>query len=111
MDIEDIGDIDEKIKEINEKLKGFMVDPNTVTTYLLGLTGSGKSTLTNYMMGANLNWKKSKGKYEITNDDKTNYPVIGNTLVSCTDIPSIYKAEGICFVDPAGFLDTKGPTQ
>ena len=44
-------------------MKKFIVDPNAITTYLLGLTGSGKSTLTNYMMGANLSWKKSKGKY------------------------------------------------
>ena len=63
MDIEDIGSIDQKIKEINEKLKKFIVVPNAITTYLLGLTGSGKSTLTNYIMGANLSWKKSKGKY------------------------------------------------
>jgi hypothetical protein len=28
-----------------------------------------------------------------------------------SEIPSALENEGFCFVDPAGFLDTKGPVQ
>lgn len=111
MQIDDIGNLEERMLEIQEKMKGFNLNAHIATTYLLGLTGSGKSTLTNYLLGANLSFKKTKGKWEIKNQSEGSYPDIGNTPTSCTDIPSVFNAEGMIIVDPAGFLDTKGPTQ
>ena len=52
-------------------------------------------------------------KIHITNDNTTDFPVIGNTSTSCTDIPSSYQDPrgGIEYIDPAGFMDTKGDEQ
>ena len=63
------------------------------------------------MLGAELKWEKKKGKYHLDNGGDEKFPKIGNTPTSCTDIPSIYCGNRFCFVDPAGFMDTKGPTQ
>ena len=82
---------------------------------MLGLTGSGKSTLINYLLGAKSKIKvvKKKGEFHMTNDDEVNFPVIGNGLSSCTDIPSSYAGlrGDVDYIDPAGFMDTKGDLQ
>ena len=90
----------------------FSLDPNVCSTYLLGLTGSGKSTLINYLMGAMPTFERIKGGFwKIQNETSGKYPHIGSNLKSCTTFPAIFKIEKNCLVDSAGFLDTKGLTQ
>ena len=67
MQIDDIGNLEERMLEIQQKMKGFNLNVHNTTTYLLGLTGSGKSTLTNYILGANLTYKKTMGEWKIKN--------------------------------------------
>lgn len=67
MDFEDIGDLEEHVTTIKNKMKGFSLKLNAISTYLLGLTGSGKSTLTNYLLGAELTFERKRGKWAITN--------------------------------------------
>ena len=48
-----------KIEDVHKKMEKFTVDNNNVAIYMLGLTGSGKSTTINYLLGAKgLKWKK-----------------------------------------------------
>jgi ribosome biogenesis GTPase A len=76
---------------LKAKLKSFSLEKNKITTYLLGITGVGKSTFTNYMLGANLTFKKKGVKYFLENGDDERFPKIGNKPSSCTEIPSIYE--------------------
>ena len=59
-EIEEIG---EGVREVQQKMKEFSLDSNVPAVYLLGNTGSGKSTLTNYILGANLKVKKKGMKW------------------------------------------------
>ena len=79
MDFGDIGDLEEKVGTIKHKMKGFTLNPDLPTTYLLGLTGSGKSTLTNYLLGAEMSFQRKRGKWEIKNKSEGDFPQIGNT--------------------------------
>lgn len=63
----DFESIESKLEELQEKLKIFTSDPYSVITYMMGLTGSGKSTLINYFMDANISYKKKAGLFQISN--------------------------------------------
>ena len=65
-------------------MKDFYLNPDISTCFLLGLTGCGKSTFTNYMLGADLVYDKKKGRWKIESKSEGNYPKIGNTPTSCT---------------------------
>ena len=108
-----LEELEKSIEDVHQKMKRFYLNQDTTTCFLLGLTGSGKSTFTNYILGANLAYKKGKrANWEIVNEEPgENYPEIGNTTTSCTVTPSTFMIEGMCIVDPAGFLDTKGVIQ
>ena len=107
-----LEELEKSIEDVHQKMKRFYLNQDTTTCFLLGLTGSGKSTFTNYILGANLTYKKKLAKWEIVNEESDKkYPEIGNTPTSCTVTPSTFMTEGMCIVDPAGFLDTKGVIQ
>ena len=95
-------------------MERFTVDNKNVAIYMLGLTGNGKSTTINYLLGAKgLKWQRNKTQIHITNENTTDYPVIGNTVACCTNIPSSYldPRGGIEYIDSAGFMDPKGDEQ
>ena len=58
-----IGELETRLEEVQEKMNTFYLNPYTTHHYLLGLTGSGKSTFTNYMLGAELTYKKKLAKW------------------------------------------------
>lgn len=107
--------LESSILETQRKMEKFKVNQDATFIYLLGLTGSGKSTLINYLMGAKdkLKYEKRAGKYSIFNDNETDYPKIGNAKTSCTDIPAAYASlrGDSMYVDASGFMDTKGDIQ
>ena len=72
----DLGELEQRIEDVQAKMKGFYFNPDIPACYLLGLTGSGKSTFTNYILGANLTYKKGKrANWEIVNEEPDkNYP-------------------------------------
>lgn len=82
-----------------------ILNPSEENIFVLGVTGSGKSSLICYLSGGNLEWKKVSTRYHIRNSSNGNYPKIGNDVKSCTDIPAAYGS----YIDSAGFLDTNGP--
>lgn len=107
--------LESSIEEVQRKMEKFNVNFDGTCIYLLGLTGSGKSSLITYLMGAKdqLKVEKKMGQYRIINENVTDFPLIGNTETSCTDIPATYpslKGNSI-FIDASGFMDTKGDIQ
>ena len=96
-----------RIPEVNRKLKHIKVNHDEGNIFVLGATGSGKSTLICYLNGAKMKWEKVKKKYHHNIRSIGNFPEIGNQFNSCTDIPEAYGN----YIDSAGFLDSKGPEQ
>ena len=94
-----------KVPEINRQFNNINVDPSKENIFVLGATGSGKSTLICYLNGAKMEWEKVKKKYHHNIKSKGNFPAIGNKFNSCTDFPEGYGK----YIDSAGFLDSKGP--
>ena len=60
-----------------------------------------------------LEYDKKKGKFQIGSPQGGHYPKIGHTNESCTVIPELFKDDKLktIYVDPPGFMDTKGPYQ
>jgi ABC-type cobalamin/Fe3+-siderophores transport system ATPase subunit len=58
--------------------------------FVLGLTGSGKSTLICYLCGATLTYTKKNGRYLLSHGDNKKFPEIGNAEKSCTSMTNIY---------------------
>ena len=56
----DIKEIMEKVPQINKKLEKVLVNPEAENTFVLGETGSGKSTFICAMKGLNFNAKRMK---------------------------------------------------
>ena len=52
------------LKKIKAEMRNIELQKET-TNFLVGLTGSGKSTLVNFSVGLELECSKSKGQYEI----------------------------------------------
>ena len=50
----DLGNLYEGIKEVQAKMGPLELNSDAPTTHFLGPTGSGKSTLINYILGADL---------------------------------------------------------
>ena len=71
-----LEELEKRIEDVHEKMNKFYLNQDTTTCFLLGLTGSGKSTFTNYILGANLTYKKGKrANWEIVNEEPgENYP-------------------------------------
>ena len=107
----DLGNLYEGIKEVQAKMGPLELNSDAPATHFLGPTGSGKSTLINYILGANLTPERVNGEWKIRNESEGDYPVIGNKQTSRTKIPSVFDAEGMYMVDSAGFPDTKKGTQ
>lgn len=80
----------------------------------IGNTGSGKSTLINYLAGAKLQVIKEKGLLRIllaTDEDVNKYMKIGHKQTSETVVPRLLqdKSLGWSYCDCPGFGDVRGP--
>lgn len=77
---------------------------------LLGRTGSGKSTLVNYLMEIPLKAREISNTFlietDITNRD---YSVISHGTVSQTVTPVTYQLQDLIVWDTPGFIDNRGP--
>lgn len=84
-------------------------------TFLIGMTGSGKSAVYNYLQGINLRATKRGGRMIVDVDKGNNnlstinapYSPIAHDTEAETTFPCIHKG----FADIAGFGDTRGPVQ
>ena len=85
---------------------------NKDATFVMGMTGSGKSTTLAYLMGARVKKKKIAGKFVAEIEEgREGFPGIGHTLESHTLYPQTYSASGLYFVDCPGLFDTRGPEE
>ena len=64
----------ETIPIINNKIKGVAVNQEGENVFVLGATGSGKSSLICYLNGAEIEYRKNRAKYEIINRSKGEFP-------------------------------------
>ena len=81
-------------------------DQRTSAVFVVGDTGSGKSTFINFMVGAPLVMKKEEklNRYMIENAEADPQLPIGHGMKSKTKIPTIYKdKENRVWVDTPGF--------
>ena len=78
---------------------------------MLGLTGSGKSALIGYLLGADIQSKKEGLGWAMSHNQPDKFPEIGNKYKSCTEMPNIFNDGEECYLDLAGFVDTKGEIQ
>ncbi len=76
-----------------------------------GYTGSGKSSLICYELGACMSFHKEAGRFLLKHEFNPKLPIIGTNLSSCTEIPKFYKKGNIIHADLPGNMDTKGDTQ
>jgi energy-coupling factor transporter ATP-binding protein EcfA2 len=80
----------------------------------IGLTGSGKSTTINYLLGRSLkNEMAPNGETYIVPtqvDNSGNFPTIGTTAKAETLFPAVYQApsEKFSYTDFPGFMDNRG---
>jgi len=80
----------------------------------IGLTGSGKSTTINYLLGRSLkNEITSTGETHIVPtqpDNSGNFPTIGTTAKAETLFPAVYQMqpEKFAYTDFPGFMDNRG---
>ena len=76
---------------------------------LMGMTGAGKSTLINMLIGKKVKVITVNEKRMFELEDNTG-AVIGNTYNAETAFPTVFEdtVHGIKYCDCPGFLDTKG---
>lgn len=72
----------EGINTVQAKLEKLKNDHNECA-FMLGLTGSGKSSLLCFLGGVELQCSKKHGNYLLSHS-RSDYPEIGNTNQSCT---------------------------
>ena len=80
--------------------------------YFMGITGVGKSSLINYLLGNQLIYEKQGGgRFKIVQKNLDSYsPKIGSTQHSETMIPEAYRdpEQNVLYVDTPGFMNSKG---
>ena len=70
-----------EIARIEAKMRRFNVEPNKVYVCFMGMTGSGKSTTINYLLGQGENLKVNSGDLGefLISQDNSSFPAIGNS--------------------------------
>ena len=102
-----LAKIKEKLK--NQKIISKIKDKDL--TIILGDTGSGKSTLINYLLGSKLTEKKINEKmYPIIDleEGEKEYTKIGHSFKSETEGFSIHSNGNLNLLDSQGFFDCRG---
>ncbi len=100
------------IQEMGEILKNIHFQPayHDVAIFL-GHTGVGKSTLINYLVGADIKIKWSEEEDTFLDiPQASNYLKVGHGNVSCTTTPKkiVDEENGLAYLDCPGFLETRG---
>ncbi|CAD8111675.1 unnamed protein product [Paramecium primaurelia] len=98
----------EKCQEILDYYSKHYQQTKISTVLLVGLTGSGKSTIFNFLSGANFQFN-AKSYLEIINKSD-NYSKINEGMISITKAPNYFfnKQNNHLIIDFPGFQDTNG---
>ena len=110
--------LQDQVKQIKSKLSNFSrtIDEDQLVAkdvIFLGNTGSGKSTVVNYLAGKQLEAIEDEDdEIVIIAPDAVEGMEIGQDMSSCTKIPTRWVSdENIAYWDCPGFGDTEGPVQ
>ncbi|CAD8210831.1 unnamed protein product [Paramecium pentaurelia] len=97
----------EKCQEILDQYSKHYQQTKISTVFLVGFTGSGKSTIFNFLSGANFQFN-GKQMEIINNSD--NYSKINEGMISITKTPNYFfnKQNNHLIIDFPGFQDTNG---
>lgn len=100
-------------ESVQSQIKGERFEATRVL--VLGVTGSGKSTLVHSLVGVQPNVKKGAGKMELHIDPSEVLFgfQIGHGVSSATTTPGSYydKRTNLVYCDCPGFMDSRGPSQ
>jgi len=105
------------IKEMERCIRGELGRSGGLArVLLLGVTGSGKTTLVHALAGKRLVTRElSSGVTALEVSDSQKLPgfAIGHRVTSSTLVPTPWqdRSAGLCYWDCPGFMDTRGPEQ
>lgn len=97
---------------ISEFTNGLDQESKKTNVFLVGKTGAGKSTLTNYLTDVKLKAVGKRGKFTINlEEEKHGRPKIAKSALSQTTFPNKVEYSNTTYWDCPGFDDNKGPLQ
>jgi len=95
------------IEDFEQRKKELLKPEYKKLIFVIGNSGTGKSTLLNYLAGDDLVAEKVDGRWIVKNNTPSDV-VIGHGLESQTFFPGFKKVSGTVYCDMPGFGDTRG---